>query len=80
MTNIKTITQLYGCSNKMGKPPANEFKEEFGCSLRKRYLWESSRIEWTDGSCTQTAPLYVGIVHPSNFISILKYIVRKLFD
>lgn len=80
MTNIKTITQLYGCSNKMEKPSANEFKEELGCSLRKRYLWESSRIEWTDGSCTQTIPSYVGIIRPSNFISILKYIARKLFD
>ena len=45
MTNIKTITQLYGCSNKFEKPSANMFKEELGCSLRKRYLWESSRIE-----------------------------------
>lgn len=79
MTNIKTITQLYGYSNTFESPSANEFKEEYGCSLRRRHLWTSNRVEWTDGSCTYTIPSYVGIVHPSNFIAILKYIARKLF-
>lgn len=79
MINIKTITQLYGCSNKFERPSANEFNEEYGCSLRKRHLWTSNRVEYTDGSCIQTTPSYIGVVRPSNFISILKYIAGKLF-